>query len=247
MEPDTAIGGHSARFPATQHSAILRAAGTDREERVRALETIVAAYWKPVYKHLRIRWRLSNEDAKDVAQGFFATLIEKDWIHSFSPGKGTFRTFLRTCVDRFAGNQHEAAQAGKRTPEFPLLPLDTMAAEREMALEPCGSSPDEYFRSEWIRTMLQLGVERLRDQALSRNREAAFRAWELYDLHDGEDRPTYAAIALELGTGTTNVTNWIAAMRRDFRSILVATLRELTASEQEFETEAAALFGMRMP
>ena len=247
MEPDTAIGGLSARFPATRHSAVLRAGSPDREERVRALETIVAAYWKPVYKHLRIRWRLANEDAKDLTQAFFASLIEKEWVRSFSPEKGTFRTFLRTCVDRFAANRQEAEQAAKRMPGFALLPLDTSAADRELASEPCVSSPDDAFREEWIRTLLELGVERLREKARSSNREIPFRAWQLYDLQDREERPTYAAIALELETTPANVTNWIAAMRRDFRSILLSALRELTASEQEFEAEAAILFGMRTP
>ena len=69
----------------------------------------------------------------------------------------------------------------------------------------------------------------------------------MYDLQDRDDRPTYAAIALELGTTAANVTNWIAAMRRDFRSILLAALRELTANDREFEAEAATLFGMRTP
>ncbi len=247
MEPDTAIGGLSARFPATRLSAVLRAGSPDREERERALETIVAAYWKPVYKHLRVRWRLANEDAKDLTQAFFASLIEKEWVRSFSPEKGTFRTFLRTCVDRSAANRREAEQAAKRTPGFALLPLDTSAADRELASELCVSSPDDAFREEWIRTLLELGVERLRQKAVNSGREVPFRAWQLYDLQDREERPTYAAIALELETTPANVTNWIAAMRRDFRSILLSALRELTASEQEFEAEAAILFGMRTP
>ena len=247
MEPDTAIGGFASGFPNTEHSAVVRAGSPDREERVRALETILAAYWKPVYKHLRIRRRLTNEDAKDLTQAFFASLIEKDWMRSFSPERGTFRTFLRTCVDHFAANQQEAAQAAKRMPTFPLVPLDTAAAERELAAEPGLANPDEAFRQEWIRTLLELAVDRLRRQAQTHGREAAFRAWQRYDLQDKEDRPTYAGIALELGTTPANVTNWIAAMRRDFRSTLLAALRELTASDREFEAEAAALFGMRTP
>jgi RNA polymerase sigma factor (sigma-70 family) len=247
MEPDTAIGGLSARFPATRHSAVLRAGSPDREDRVRALETIVAAYWKPVYKHLRIRRRLSNEDAKDLTQAFFTSLIEKDWCRSFSPGKGTFRTFLRTCVDRFAANRQEAARAAKRVPDLPFLVLDANAADQELAAVSQLSSPEDAFREEWIKALLQLAVDRLRQQATAIGRTAPFRAWELYDLQDAEDRPTYATIAVELETTPANVTNWITAMRRDFRSILLTALRELTASDHEFEAEAAALFGMRLP
>ena len=57
-----------------------RAASTDSEVRADAFQTLVAAYWKPVYKYLRIRWQRSDEDAKDLTQEFFTRLIEKDFL-----------------------------------------------------------------------------------------------------------------------------------------------------------------------
>lgn len=41
-------------------------------ERARAFEVLVRAYWKPVYKYVRLKWRRDAEDAADVTQGFFA-------------------------------------------------------------------------------------------------------------------------------------------------------------------------------
>jgi hypothetical protein len=46
---DTKIGGPGGRFPATRWSAIVAARSTDSAERTRALETVVEAYWKPIY------------------------------------------------------------------------------------------------------------------------------------------------------------------------------------------------------
>jgi len=55
----------------------------------------------------------SNEDAKDLTQGFFATAIEKRYLDSYDSAKASFQTFLRTCLDRFVTNQRKS----EKTPE----------------------------------------------------------------------------------------------------------------------------------
>ena len=40
------------------------------------------------------------------------------------------------------------------------------------------------------------------------------------------------------------VTNRLASVRRRFREIVLATLREVTANEKEFRSEARALLGI---
>jgi len=110
MSDDTKMGGPSGKFPATRWSAIVAARSEDPAERARALETIVAAYWKPVYKYIRARWGKSNEDAKDLTQEFSARVIEKDFVGSYDPAKARLRTFLRTCVDGLVRNQAKAAR-----------------------------------------------------------------------------------------------------------------------------------------
>ena len=241
MDPDTAIGGARGAFPATRHSAVVRIASGEPDERTRAWETIVAAYWKPVYKYVRLRWRQSNEDAKDTVQAFFMRAMEKDYFRSFDPKRASFRTFVRTCVDGFVANERKAATAQKRAPAAPLLSLDFANAEPEMATlnvaDP--NSLEEYFRREWVRSVFELAVDRVR----TRVQERAFRAWELYDLTDEGSRRRYADIAEELGATVTQVTNWLAAARREFRLAVLDHLHELTASDREFEAEAHALLG----
>ena len=66
------------------------------------------------------------------------------------------------------------------------------------------------------------------------------------DLADeGDSRPTYADLARDLAVTAATVTNHLAAMRRQFRQIVLNRLRELTSSEEEFEAEAARLLGSR--
>jgi hypothetical protein len=108
-DPDTAIGGNRDRFPSTQVSLIASAAGDPL-----AMERVVALYWKPVYKFIRFKFRKDNEAAKDLTQGFFASAMEREFFQRFDPAKAGFRTYIRLAVERFAANEHEAANRQKR-------------------------------------------------------------------------------------------------------------------------------------
>ena len=85
MPDDTHMGGLADRFPVTRRSLLVAARSDDSDERRRALEVLIAAYWKPVYKYIRLRWQKDNEQAKDLTQEFFARLLEKDFLESYEP------------------------------------------------------------------------------------------------------------------------------------------------------------------
>jgi DNA-directed RNA polymerase specialized sigma24 family protein len=119
------------RFPTTRWSAVEGARSADGAERERSWGALVRAYWKPAYKHLRVRWRASPEDAEDALQGFFERAMEKDFFASYEPERARFRTFFRVCLDRFASNEAKARGRLKRGGTSP--PLDFAAAEDEIA------------------------------------------------------------------------------------------------------------------
>ncbi len=131
MEPDDVRtkGG----FPATRHSAIERIRDADPDTRRDAFGDLVEGYWKPVYKHLRLTWRLDTEDARDLTQGFFADAFQKSWLERYEPGKARFRTFVRVCADRFVMNMRQSSSRLKRGGGVQTLPLDFDGAEREVA------------------------------------------------------------------------------------------------------------------
>src|SRR5579864_8145542 len=114
MDLDTSIGGNQSRFPETRRSAILDLASEDPARLAAASETLIAGYWKPVYKYIRVRWNQSNEDAKDLTQAFFTRVLEKQFFTAYDPAKARFRTYLRTCLDAFLSNESKAASRVKR-------------------------------------------------------------------------------------------------------------------------------------
>lgn len=240
---DIAAGG---RFPKTRRSAVLATRSHDAGERRQAFELLVSQYWKPVYKYLRIRWRKSDEDAEDSTQEFFATAIDKGYFASFDPGKGTFRTFLRTCLDRWVANEKKAASRLKRAGSALVRGLDFTDAEgeiRQLAI-PDGVTPDQYFHQEWVRSFFGLVVEDLRRELAAEGKGVYFTVFERYDLEPPSGaRVTYRELALELGIAPTDVTNHLASARRRFRRLVLARLREVTVTEEEYESEARQLLG----
>jgi RNA polymerase sigma factor (sigma-70 family) len=252
MTQDTQIGGPSGKFPATRWSAVLAARSNDLAERKRALEIIIAAYWKPIYKYIRIRWGKTDEDAKDLTQEFFARLIEKKYLDGFDPSKARLRTFLRVCVDHFVANEAKAAKRLKRGGAAEHISLDFTLAESDLARANvsliAAASPeriDEFLEQEFLRSLFGLAVEDLRRFCESHGKKTHFRLFEIYDLEDAEtQRPDYAELAARFKIAVTDVTNYLAFARREFRRIALEKLREMTASEEEYRREARALFGV---
>ena len=239
------------RFPTT-HVSVVRGAGSERpEERRRSLEAIVAAYWRPVYKHIRLRWRQTPEDAEDLTQAFFARALEKEFFAGFDPAKGRFRTFLRTCVDRFVSNEEKAASRLKRGGDAAAETLDFASAEAEIAASGAGAlarPPEETFDAEWVRSLFALAIEVLRAECEAARKERHFDLFRRYDLEDaGEGKLTYDDLAREFSLTPSLVTNHLAWTRREFRRILLETLRQVTGSDEEFRLEARLLLGTAAP
>jgi|HubBroStandDraft_1064217.scaffolds.fasta_scaffold00766_9 RNA polymerase sigma factor (sigma-70 family) len=252
MKEDTRIGGPSGKFPATRWSAVVAARSEDPRDRSRALDAILAAYWKPIYKYLRIRWNKSDEDAKDATQEFLAQLIEKEYLSDFDPAKARLRTFLRVCVDHFVANQTKAASRLKRGGDVLHVTLDFEGAEAEFArarspltAAASAESFDQYLEKEFVRNLFTLAVTDLRTSCEARDKLRHFRLFERYDLDDSDaSRPSYAELAQEFGIAVTDVTNHLAFARREFRRIALEKLREMTYSEEEFRREARSLLGV---
>jgi RNA polymerase sigma factor (sigma-70 family) len=233
------------QFPPTRLSVVARTRSLDEETRRVALGTLIEAYWKPVYKYLRIKWRLDADEAADLTQEFFTAALEKDVLGRYDVDRARFRTYLRLCVDGFASNARKAEGRLKRGGGVATVSLDFRSAEGELVEhEPAvAADVDDLFYQEWIRALLQHAVDDLREASETTGRATMFAVFERYDLADQAERPTYATIARDLGLTPATVTNHLAAMRRQFRRHVLDRLRDLTTTDEEFEAEAKRLFG----
>jgi RNA polymerase sigma-70 factor (ECF subfamily) len=222
-------------FPPTRHSAIEALRGGTSAERARAMETLSEIYWRPVYGYLRLRWRKDHEEAADLTQDFFAGLLEKELIARFDPTRARLRTWLRACVDGLVANGHKAA----RREQARGFGFDLVREQIEQL--PAADTPETLFEKEWGRAVFALALRRLREECAGAGKAGHYLLLERHDL--APERPTYAALAAELGIAVTDVTNRLSRIRRDLRRVVLEVLRELTASEEELREEARALLG----
>jgi RNA polymerase sigma factor (sigma-70 family) len=237
------------QFPVTRWSVIDAVKSGDFAEQTRALDTLFQAYWKPVYKYIRLRWNRPAEDAQDLTQGFFAEMLERDLLAKYDPARSRLRTYLRLCVDSFVMNQEKAARRQKRGGNAAHVALDFQEAEGELAgatIDPASipspESLEEFFEKEWVRSLFALAVEDLRQLCAERERERTFRLFEEYDL-SGDSEISYDKLAAQHAVSVADVTKALFWARREFRRIALERLREICGSDEEFHREARAVFG----
>jgi DNA-directed RNA polymerase specialized sigma24 family protein len=238
----------SGRFPVTRLSAIIGSSSSNPEERTRAFQALVSAYWMPVYKYVRIKWNKPTEDARDLTQGFFTEAIEKNFFARYDVSKARFRTFLRTCLDGFVANENKAANRMKRGGGATILSLDFDGAEEQLKIgtHPAPNAMDDYFEREWARSVFSLALEGFRAQMVDAGKESHLRLFERYVLDEDSEslRTSYKALAAEFNISTSDVTNYLGLARREFRRIVLEKLRELTTTDDEYRREARALLGV---
>jgi RNA polymerase sigma factor (sigma-70 family) len=237
---DTSLGGERARFPETT-GGILSAIGPSADRAT--FEILCARYWKPVYAYVRIAWGKGNEDAKDLAQAFFAWLIEEDALRGYDPKKGGFRTFLRVLLKRFVGHEERALHRLKRGGGARHVSLEGEAPVLRELSDPKAADPEQVFEKVWLEELLRDAVDRVRKRCVADGRENRFRIYEEFTTPSTSERPSYRDLAARHGLKEGDVENWLFRIREEVRQELRTGLAQGTAGAQEFEDEWKRLFG----
>ncbi len=148
---ETSLGGPDGSIPATLWTDILGA--RDRAKSRAALERLIDRYWKPVYFFIRRRGA-TIEDSKDLAQAFFADLLERGAIERADPSRGRFRSWLLACLRHFLADAGDKARAAKRGGL--IASLDAAESDYARDVPSAGPSPDEAFHRKWAMDLLAL-------------------------------------------------------------------------------------------
>lgn len=218
-----------SRFATTRWSVVVAAGGPSGGDARAALETLCAAYWYPLYADARRRGE-SVHDAADLVQGFFAALIEKDWVAAADPARGRFRAYLMTAFRHFASHEREKARAAKRGGGA-VLSLDVASAESRLSMEPAdATTPERAYERRFALTLLARALERVRAE---RPEDADLLA---FVGGPGEPRP-YAEIAAARGTSEGAVKTAVHRLRVRWRDLVRAEVRDTVAEESDVDDE----------
>lgn len=221
-------------FATTQWSLVLAAQGAASP--IEALERLCRVYWQPVFVYVR-RCGFEHADAEDLAQSFFADILQRDWLNYADPDRGSFRGFLHASVRRFVRQYRRAEAAEKRGGHLTRVDLEGEAGARGgLADERADLEPDRAFDREWAHTVLHRALERLALEQPDERRRQLFEACRPFLLHPAA-AGEYEAIAhrFEVARGTVAVT--VHRLGKRYRELVRAEVSETVSRPAEVESE----------
>lgn len=224
----------SGRFATTRWSIVLAARTADPEGR-RALSTLCQDYWHPIYAFIRRQGHAADE-ARDLTQGYFLRLLEKDVLHDFRPAEGRFRSFLLGSVRHFLSDARDRERAAKRGGGRVLISFDETFAEechrRESHLE---VAPETIFESRWARTMIDRALRRLEEDAERRGTLGQF--VRLKGMLTGTSVDTCREAGSDLGMSEGAVKVAVHRLRRRYGAMLRSEVAETVADPAQVDAE----------
>ena len=233
-------------FVTTHWSLVLAATGLPSRESAAALEAICRAYWYPLYAYVR-RCGESSHNAQDLTQEFFCRLLEKHWLNSADREKGKLRMFLITALKNFMRNEWRRASTRRRGGRLAQVPFDTQFAESRYAADHSSKlAADETFDREWAMTLLELTVNRLREEFTAASKPDDFEVLKGC-LMAARGAIDYPAVALRLGLNEGAARVAVHRLRKRFREVYREEISRTLADGADLDGElrhlAAALAG----
>jgi RNA polymerase sigma-70 factor (ECF subfamily) len=229
------------RFRTTHWSLIAAAREGESTEARAALAELCEAYWYPLYAFIR-RQGYTMEDARDLTQGFFARLLEKDYLADVDREKGKFRSFLLASCKNFLANEHDRANALKRGGGLAIRSLDSGTAESRYNAEPSHDmTAEKLFERRWALLLLQHVFARLRQEHERAGKLTLFEQLKPFLAGDGPALPyAQAAEQLRLSTGAFKVA--VHRLRGRYRELVHEEIAKTVDDPSLVEAEIRELF-----
>jgi RNA polymerase sigma-70 factor (ECF subfamily) len=181
--------GHSHWFTTTHWSLVLHAGDPSSPLATESLENLCRTYWYPLYAYVR-RLGEDEESAKDLTQGFFARLLEKNYLAQVQREKGKFRCFLLAALKHFVADEWDKARAQKRGGGQPLISLDDTTREDRYRLEPVEPMDAErLYERQWALTVLEQARQRLKAEYEQAGKSGLYEHLEVYESADRNGPP----------------------------------------------------------
>ena len=222
-------------FATTRWTVVLTAGRTDTTRARMALAELCQTYWYPLYAYARRRGH-AVEDAEDLTQGFFARLLQQDFLAGLSREKGRFRAFLLASMNHYMTDVWARNSAQKRDVRKNVsLSTETAEHRYHTALaEP--ETPERLFERQWAMTLLESVVQRLAREYESTGRGALFAELQFAILGDRSAVP-YAELATRLDLSPEAVRVAVHRLRQRYRLILREEIAHTVTGEADILAE----------
>jgi RNA polymerase sigma-70 factor (ECF subfamily) len=200
------------------------------------LATLCQTYWRPVYAFIR-RKGYDRDQTQDLTQGFFALLLEKNYLISADKKRGKFRSFLLTTVKHFLANEWEREHAKKRGSGEPPISIDLIKAESwyvSAAMEE--TTPERLFERRWALSLLEHVLARMRAEFAAAGKADRFENLSLF-LNQDADEARYEELAGAMGLSVGALRMVVHRMRRKYRQLLREEIAQTVSTPEETDEE----------
>ncbi len=229
------------RFATTHWSMVQAACAPASAEAQEALATLCEAYWYPLYAFVRRRVQ-HVEEARDLTQAFFATLLEKGYLEAADQQRGRFRTFLLAACGHFLSKEKDRARSLKRGGGRPAISLDFGDGEIRYLREPAHSmTAERLFERRWTLTLLDRVLGSLSDEYAGVGKTPLFERLKVALIGEANGL-SYAQMAADLGMTEGAVKVAAHRLRKRFRDLLRGEIETTVATPDEIDDEIKLLF-----
>ncbi len=233
----------ASQFATTRWSVVLLAGQEISPGSEAALEKLCRGYWHPVCAFAR-RKGWNEEDAKDLTQQFFASLLRRKDISGLDPRKGKFRTFLLTAFTHFLANEYDRATAQKRGGGCTMLSLDYLPADALGGLSRAEDvAPDTVYDMRWAQTILQAALRQLKEEMSRANKQDQFDELKPF-LTANAAAGEYSQVAQKLGVAASAAPVLVHRLRQRYRELVRAEVAQTVCGPLELEEEMRYLFSV---
>jgi len=166
------------QFNTTRWSVVLSCADSGIESAaVRdALSELCKSYWRPIFTYV-CRRGYSTQDAEDLTQDFFTSLLNGPLLERADPERGRFRSLLLKALQDFLGHATEKLNAHKRGGGVKFVSWDDWMAEAPSQLTVSAHvlnswSPERVYDLRWAATVVEQALRRLREECQSKKNDS---------------------------------------------------------------------------
>jgi RNA polymerase sigma factor (sigma-70 family) len=229
-------------FSSTHWSVVRAAAGDDSEAAREAFGALFETYSYPLYAYVR-RQGYDAEDARDLTQSFFGSILARHDLRRLGPDRGRFRSFLLASVRHFLLNDRARERRLKRGGDRTIVSLecDYDAAERRYVRDPVGpATPEMLFERQWALATLDAAMSRVRAHWRDAGKLREFDRLKPF-LAGEKPEGGYAAIARELGATDKAIGVAVHRLRKRFVRALRAEIAATVDTPADVDDELTHL------
>ena len=235
----TDMGGTRGAFLTTHWSLIEDAqAGSNKDGSL--IGILLRTYWKPVYCYLRHKG-YNNEEAKDLTQDFFhEVVLNRHLAGRADQDKGRFRSFLLYALNQYLINQDRDQRTQKRIPREKLASLD-MGELPDLPQSFAQATAEDSYHYAWLSALLERVTAEVKTACQEHGMEthwALFHERILRPILNNSDQVSLTQLCENHGiVDTKKASNMIVTVKRRFRSVLTAFVRNTVVSEEQTHEE----------